>query len=196
MINFSFSFHELEYFLLIMTRVTSFIFIVPFFSMNNTPNRIKIGLGFFISFLLYNTLTPHTPVVYNTLLQYTTLVLKEAATGLLIGFGAQICATIVSFAGRMIDMDIGLSMASQMDPTTREDTTMTGLLFQYSIMMMMIVTGLYRYFLKALVDTFTLIPIGQAVFNNSKLLAAMTAFLSDYIIIGFRICLPVFATIT
>lgn len=196
MINLSFSYQELEYFLLIMTRVTCFIFIVPFFSMKNTPNRVKIGLGFFISFLLYNAITPHTPVEYTTILGYTTIVLKEAATGLLIGFGANICTTIINFAGRVIDMDIGLSMASQMDPTTNQDSTMTGLLYQYSVMMIMIVTGMYQYFIRALAETFVLIPINGAVFHTSKLLTAMISFFSNYLVIGFRICLPIFAVIT
>lgn len=196
MVNLSFSYQELEYFLLILTRVTSFIFIVPFFSMQNTPNRVKIGLGFFISFLLYGVLTPHAPVEYNSILGYAVIVLKEAATGLLIGFAANICTTIVNFAGRLIDMDIGLSMASQMDPTTKQDTTLTGLLYQYALMLMMIVTGMYRYFIQALADTFLLIPVNGMVFHTNKLLTAMLDFFTDYIVIGFRICLPIFAVIT
>ena len=45
-------------------------------------------------------------------------------------------------------------------------------------------------------ETFTLIPINGAVFHTEELLATVVEFLSDYIIIGFRICLPVFACIT
>ncbi len=197
MIDLSFSFSELEYFLFIMTRVSCFIYIVPFFGINNNvPNRVKIALSFFVSYLLYNIMTPHETVLYTTLLGYTTIILKEAATGILIGFGANMCTTIMTFAGRMVDMEIGLSMASQMDPTTKENTTITGLLYQYGMMLMLIVTGMYRYILKALVETFTLIPINGAVFHTTKILNTMITFLGEYIIIGFRIFLPVFTVIT
>lgn len=197
MINLSFSFSELEYFLFIMTRVSCFIYIVPFFGINNNvPNRVKIALSFFVSYLLYNIMTPHETVLYTTVLGYATIILKEAATGILIGLGANMCTTIMSFAGRMVDMEIGLAMASQMDPSTKENTTITGLLYQYGMMLMLIVTGMYQYILNALVETFTLIPINGAVFHTTKILSTMITFLSEYIIIGFRIFLPVFTVIT
>ena len=56
----------------------------------------------------------------------------------------------------------------------------------------MIISGLYQYLLRALVDTFTLIPINGAVFKREALLESILLFLSDYIVIGFRIILPIF----
>ena len=44
-------------------------------------------------------------------------------------------------------------------------------------------------------ETFTLIPISGAVFHTDELLVTVIEFLTDYIVIGFRICLPVFASI-
>ena len=41
MINSVFSYADLEYFLLILVRITSFIFVAPFYGMNNTPARLK-----------------------------------------------------------------------------------------------------------------------------------------------------------
>lgn len=195
MIDLSFSLKDIEYFLFIMTRVTCFIMVVPFFGgNNNTPRRVKIALGFFVSVLLYNVMVPHEEIMYATVLQYAVIVVKEAATGLLIGFGANVCTMIMSFAGRIIDMEMGLSMASQMDPTTRENTTLTGLLLQYGMMLTLICTGMYQYLLKALVETFTLIPINGAVFHTDKITTNMLTFLGEYLVIGFRICLPVFAS--
>ncbi len=193
MIDYSFTYADLEYFLLIFARIASFIFIVPFFSMNNTPMRVKIGLGLFLSMLMFQTVTPHETVKYQTLLQYTAIVLKEAITGLIIGFGVQMCYTIVSFAGRIMDMEIGLSMVSLMDPTTREATSITGILYQYMVTMMLLISGLYEYLMRALADTFRLIPINGAVFRADNLFTTVSRFMSEYIIIGFRICLPVFA---
>lgn len=193
MIDFSFSLKELEYFLLIMTRVTCFIFISPFFGMNNTPKQVKIGLGFFISLLLYYVVSPKQYAEYATVYGYAFIVIKEAMTGLVIGLGAQMCTMITTFAGSLVDMDIGLSMVNQMDPTTKENTTITGIFYQYSVMLLLLVTGMYQFILRALVETFTLIPINGANFHSDKLLETILIFLKDYLVIGFRICLPIFA---
>ena len=194
MIDLAFSFVDLEYFLLIFVRVTCFIYIAPFFSMSNTPNRVKIGLGFFIAYLIDQSL-PHTEVIYTTLFGFALVVMKEAVTGFLIGFGAGLCISITAFAGHITDMETGLSMASLFDPTTKEQTSITGVYYNYSIMLMLIVSGMYRYLLQALVDTFTLIPINGAIFRIDAIVKTMIQFLVDYVVIGFRIALPVFVTI-
>ena len=86
MINFSISFLDLEYFLLILVRVSCFVFIAPFFSMRNTPARVRVALSVFSAALLYQTLTPADAVVYDSVMAYAIIVMKEALTGFLIGF--------------------------------------------------------------------------------------------------------------
>ncbi|HBA68375.1 MAG TPA: flagellar biosynthetic protein FliR [Lachnospiraceae bacterium] len=192
MLEYGFTYGDLEYFLLIFIRVVSFVFIAPFFSMSNTPKNVRVALSFFVAFLLYQSM-PRQEVVYDSLIGYTIVILKEVVTGLLIGFAANLCSTIVAFAGQIASMEMGLSMASMMDPTTRENTTVTGVYYNYIILLLLMSSGMHRYFLKALAETYILIPVNGAVLDHEKLLNAMIEFLSDYIIIGFRICLPIFA---
>ena len=193
--NIVFSLNNFEYFLLILVRIASFIFIAPIFGQNGIPRQIKIGLSFFISIFMYN-IVEYPTLNYGGLVGYSMLVLKEGITGLLIGFAANICSSIVLFAGNIIDMDIGLSMANVFDPTTNEQSSISGVILQYGVMLILYTTGLHRYLLKALMETFTLIPVNGIHINTDKLLASLVTFLGDYIIIGFRICLPVFASIT
>lgn len=192
MISLSFSFLDLEYFLLILVRVSCFVFVAPFFSMNNTPKRVRIALSVFTAMLLYTTLTPAAGVVYDNVIEYAVIVAKEAITGLLIGFAAHICTAIVNFAGAIADMETGLSMLMLMDPTSKQQASVTGVYYQYVVMLMLILSGMYRYLLGALADSFLLIPINGAVFKGDHLVSTMVQFLGDYITIGFRICLPVF----
>ena len=195
MIDFSFSIYDLEYFLLILSRVSCFVFIAPFFSMSNTPARVRVALSIFTALLLYQTLTPAPAVIYNSVMEYALIIMKEAIRGLLIGFSANICTAILNFAGSVADMETGLSMATLLDPMTKQNTSITGVLYQYAFMLMMIASGMYRYLFGALADSFQLIPVNGAVFRSDKLLEAMTTFMSDYIIIGFRIVLPIFCVI-
>ena len=184
---------DIEYFILILVRITSFVFIAPFFGMSNTPQRTKLGLSIFLTLVFYNIL-PEMDVSYKTLMEYSTIVVKEAITGLLIGFAAYICSNIILFSGRMIDTDIGLSMASMFDPTTRQQTTITGSLYNNLMMLLMLVSGMHIFFISALKDSFTLIPIGKMTINIT-MYETMLGFLTSYFIIGFRIVLPIFVSI-
>lgn len=194
MVNIAFTYADLEYFLLILVRITCFIYIAPFFGMNNTPNRVKIGLGVLSSLLIYSVV-PRPEIVYETVTEYAIIVMKEALTGFLIGFGAQLCTMVAAFAGHMVDTEIGLAMVNVFDVTTNQNVSITGTWYQYIFMLLLIVTGMYEYLFRALADSFELIPINGAVIRTEYLVETMVQFMSDYIIIGFRICLPVFCTI-
>ena len=194
MVDLAFSMYDLEYFLLILVRVVGFIAAAPFYGMTNTPARVKVGLSVFVSILLYYTLTPAPAVEYDTVFGYAAVVLKEAITGLLLGFVVNICSSIINFAGAIIDMEVGFSMVTLMDPATKEMSSVSSNFYQYMVMLLLVVTGMYQYILKAFVESYTLIPVNGAILNSEALLGTMIQFMGDSIILGFRICLPVFAT--
>ena len=195
MIDYSFSMYELEYWLLIVVRVTSFIFRAPFFSMANTPRRVKVALGIFMASLLYLAMYPHVRVEYTGVIEYGILVLKEAMTGLMMGVAASVCTSITFFAGRMVDMQIGLAMASEYDPTTREQTSVSGMMYNYLIMLVLLVTNFHHYLIRALKESYELIPVTGAVFHSDKVVSTMARFMADYINLGFQLALPIFAVI-
>lgn len=192
MLEITYSQYELETFLLILVRITSFIYIAPFFGQSNTPQRVKIGFAFFMSFIVYIIL-PNQSITYSNNMDYAVIVIKEAIVGFLIGFAVYICNTIVIFAGHLIDMEIGLSMATIYDPQTQSQVSISGQLYQNLFMLMFIVSGMHWYLLSALVDSFTAIPLDNLRINPS-LINTFVGYMSDYFIIGFRIALPVFAS--
>lgn len=195
MINYSFTISDLEYFLLILVRLSCFVYVAPFFSNASVPRMVKIAVSVFMSVVLYQVLTPNVMPATDTVTDYAIVVLKEAITGLLLGFAANICTSVVSLSGSIADMEVGLSMVSLMDPSTRENITVTGVLYQYAFMFMLILTGMYRYIIGSIADSFTLIPIGKTVFNAAALYKSTLNFLAEYVILGFRIILPIFCVI-
>lgn len=194
MINYTFSYENLEFFLLIFVRISCFIYTAPFFSINNVPRRVKAGFSIMFAFVLYQVLPIHEVPDYSSVLGYSVIILKEASAGVMIGLGAGICNTIVQFAGKIADMEVGLSMVQMMDPLTRDSSGFMGTFYQYGVTLIMLVTNFHHYLIRALVDTFTLIPIGTAQFSSEKLLTTMIQFLEDYTSISFRICLPIVAS--
>lgn len=192
-IDISISQLNLEYFLLVLVRITSFIFIAPFYGQTNVPQRVKLGLSVFLSIIIFN-LSPGEVPSYESVLDYGAFIVMESITGLLIGFSAYICNSIILFAGRVIDTDVGLSMAQIFDPATNTQVTITGSMYQYFLMALMIVSNMHIFLLNAITDSFKLIPIGGL---NPQLTMYNTfiGFLKDYFIIGFRIVLPIFVVI-
>ena len=89
MIDITFTYADLEYFLLVLVRIACFVYVAPFFSMSNTPRMIRIGFSIFLSYLVYMGVE-HNEVVYNTLLGYAVFVMNESITGFLNGWWAQI----------------------------------------------------------------------------------------------------------
>ena len=193
MIDYSFTFEDLEFFLLVFTRISAFVYVAPFFSMTNTPRRLRAGFSIIVTVLLFQVLTDHNVPEYNTVLGYSIIVLKEAITGLLIGLGANICMQIVHLGGKIADMEVGLSMVQVLDPLTRNNTGFMGSFYQYILVLIMLVTNMHYYFLRAIVETFTLIPIGGAKFSSEKIMTTMTQFMTDFVTISFRLCLPIVA---
>ena len=193
MIDYTFTFEDLEFFLLVLTRISSFVFVAPFFSMTNTPRRLRAGFSLLVSVLLFNALPDHSVPAYSTVLGYSIIVLKEAVCGLLIGLGANMCMSIVQFAGKVADMEIGLSMVQLFDPISRDGTGFMGSFYQYILILIMLITNMHYFFLRAIVETFTLIPIGGAKFSSEKIMTTTVQFLTDYITVSFRLCLPIVA---
>lgn len=191
MVNLSFSMVELEKFLLILVRMASFVYAAPFFSTPNVPRRVKIGLAVMMSVVVYRAVL-QPAVEYNTVLGYAAITLKEAIVGILIGYSANICVSVLNFAGHTVDTSIGLSMVSMFDPITASQVTISGTYYTYVVTLMLLISGMYQYVISAIVATYTIIPLNGAIFSSERILGSMITFLTDYLVIGFRICMPVF----
>ena len=58
---------------------------------------------------------------------------------------------------------------------------------------MMVVTNMHHYVLRALIDSYQVIPVNGQVFQWDSLAESMTTYMADSFVIAFRIVLPVFA---
>lgn len=194
MVTYTFSLTDFESWLLILVRISCFVSIAPFFGTQNVPGRVKIGFSAFVAILIYGVVDK-TAITYTGMFGYAVIVLKEGITGLLIGFAANICNSIILFAGNIIDMDIGLSMAMQFDPMTNSQVTITGNLYQYFILLLLIVTDMHHVILRALIDSYEVIPVNGQIFDWGSLMSSMAGYMVDLFVIAFRIVLPIFACI-
>jgi len=187
-----FTVENLEYFLFIVTRVSAFVFTAPFFNFGSVPRQLKIAFTLIFSTLLYLTL-PYTEVTYPGIIGFTFMVMSEALAGALLGYFTNIVMTILNFTGRLIDMEIGFAMVTMYDPVFKVDTSVSGNLYNYFVIILLLIGNFHHYFLKAFVDAYRVIPIGRATVN-ANVVNIIVDFLGNYFLIAMRLMLPIYAT--
>lgn len=189
----TFTLESFELFFLILVRISGFVYTAPLFSLKSVPARVKVGFSIFLSVLLYYTI-PLSATDYIGVIGFSILLVKETIAGALMGLFSNIAYHILAFAGRIIDMEIGFSMVNQLDPISMVQTSITSNLYGYLILLMMVITNLHHYFLRAVIDSYQVIGLGEAVFPPT-MYKLMLRFIIDYFIIAMRIVLPIFASI-
>lgn len=186
----TFTVENLEFYLLILMRVSGFIMTAPFFSYSSVPMRIRAAMSVFMSLVVIQT-TPVITLHYVGVLGYSVLVLKETFLGVTLGLMCSMCFYIINLAGQMMDMEMGLSMANMFDPATNVQITVTGNIYNYFMMLLLVVTNMHYYIIRAVFDSFAYFNVGEAVYRGS-LKDIMVDFMVNYFIIAFRIVLPIF----
>lgn len=188
----NFTVENLEFYLLVLIRISSFVMVAPFFNMQAVPMRWKFAASLVLSIVVIQSI-PAVSLEYTGIIGFSALILKECAIGLILGYMCNISMYIISFAGQLIDMEMGLSMASMFDPLTNIQVSVTGNMYTYLVMLVMMATNMHHYVIRAILETFGFFTIGQAVFNGNLTQMAI-GFMANYFVIGFRIVLPVFAS--
>lgn len=186
----NFTVEHVEFYLLILIRISSFVLTAPIFSYHTIPVRVKLAISLLLS-LVAIQVVPVVELQYTGIIGFSVLILKESVVGLVIGFMCNICMYIITFTGQLIDMEMGLSMASIYDPLTNIQVSVTGNIYTYLVMLVMVVTNMHHYVLRAVLDTFGYFNVGQAVIDENLTQTAVE-FMANYFIIGFRIVLPIF----
>lgn len=186
----SFTVENLEFYLLVLMRISAFVLTAPFFNYNSIPARMKAALSLVLTIVVIQTL-PVIPLSYIGVLGFSILVLKETVVGMILGFLCNVCFYIINFAGHVMDMEMGLAMASLFDPATNVQITVTGNIYNYFVMLMLVVTNSHYYIIRAIIDSFSYFNVGQAVFQNG-IEGIIMDFMGNYFLIAVRICLPIF----
>ncbi len=189
----SFTVENLEFFLAIAMRITGFVFIAPIFSLNNLPQRAKLLLSLSVALVAF-FVVPQETLQYNGVIGYAGLIISEAVTGMILGLFCNLAMYILSFAGQIADMEIGLSMVTQFDPNNNIQVTITSTFLTYAILLTMVATNLHLYVLRAIIDSFVVVPVGKAFFSP-MMYEGYLGYLFDYMVLAFRIILPVFAAL-
>ena len=186
-----FTVENMEFYLLVLVRMSAFVLSAPFLNYSAIPVRMKAGISILLSIVVIQVI-PVVPLSYSGIVGFSVLVLKETVVGLVLGFMCNVCFYIVSFSGQIMDMQMGLSMANMYDPATNIQVTVTGNIYNYFLMLMLVVTNMHYYIIRAITDSFRYFNVGEAIVRTDVLKNLIVDFMANYFLIAVRIVLPVF----
>ncbi|MDR1066941.1 MAG: flagellar biosynthetic protein FliR [Clostridiales bacterium] len=183
---------DIDVFLIIFARVSGFIVTLPPLSGASIPNMSKIMISIAVSVLLFESGVAGT-ISYEEKM-YAILIVREAVLGLATGFVVYMAFSVFALAGQLIDFQIGLSLASLLDPLTQIQMPITGNLLYLIMCVALIRTGGLHALIAAMASSFSKIPAGEGVaaLGEEAVLGAI-GLLGEVIASGLRIAMPIVA---
>jgi len=159
-----FSLQDLYKTLLIMFRTGALLMTVPVFGHISIPRILRVWLILILSFLIFPSAVVSEISPPSTTIHLAVVILTELAIGFAIGFAMIILFAAVQFAGHIIGLQMGLAVASVMDPMSAERISMIGeFYYLVSLLVFLLING-HHFVIQALVQSFELIPVGGGMF--------------------------------
>ncbi|MBD7915313.1 fused FliR family export protein/FlhB family type III secretion system protein [Clostridium sp. Sa3CUN1] len=173
----------------IFLRVTSFFIITNIFFPSGTPNTLKAMFSLIFSFALlggidYSSIEGITSNYYLIL-----YMIFEVTNGLVLGLISNIAFEILLMAGSLIDVHIGLSMLSTMDPNSKASTTITGNLLHYVALVIFFIVDGHHMLIKALIESFITLPMGKGLMYGDMM--TIIEIVANYFLIGLKVAIPI-----
>lgn len=185
--------NDAQRFILIFTRVTAVLWLLPLFSSKAVSGFFKAGLSLLIAYLLYGSIDVDRSFGNDPFLLLL-LVLKEVFIGLAIGFFVQILFMALNVAGEIIAIQSGFSFARFMDPTTMTNVTVIEQFKNLLAMMIFLAIDAHHILIRAMVASFQGVPIG-ALTIQPPLYQYLINTTGRMLAIGFKIGAPVVVTL-
>ena len=155
-------------FLLIMLRTGALFITLPFFSSNNIPAMVKVGLTLCISFMLQPLVGISQDSYPTEIIGFALLAAGEMMIGAIMGLVVRMLIASVQILGQFAGFQMGFAVANVIDPSGGEQVSVLAqFCYLMAFLTLLIVDG-HMLLIGALKDSFTLVPPGS--FTISSLL--------------------------
>lgn len=188
--------HAFELFLFVLGRIVGFFVVAPVFGGIGVPAALRIGLAAFTAAVLAGPVGSIAPWPQGAILQGTPwgylLIAGELLLGAAMGFIVLLFFSAVQIAGQLMDIPLGFGMVNVLDPQTGDHVPVLGQ-FQFALAMLIFFTvNGHHWLLRAMAESYRLIPVGSAAVTEFHVDAIVAAF-SHVFILGARLALPLVA---
>jgi len=191
---FGFTLRDVYRLLLIMFRTGALIMTVPVFSHVSIPRMLRVWLIMLLAVLLFPSAFVARIETPPTMVQLTLVIFYELVVGFLMGFTVVLVFAAVQFAGHLVGLQMGLTVANVIDPMSAVQISVIGQFYYLlSLLIFLLING-HHMVIQALVRSFELVPLGSPVFH-----AGLQAFVVDLtfmvFVVGIKLAAPVIITL-
>lgn len=186
---------QIDLWLLVLIRVSMLVFLLPIVSGDEVPGRLKAAMSFFLSLILFPLLPPGSVEIPSSLGAYFLLAIREVYIGLVMGFAGTFIFAGLRLAGSWIDQETGYASVQLFNPVAQEEDTPMGHLLFILFVMILLVTGGYGFYLKAMAESFRIIPLASAQTASPGVLAVFMQLSASAFVLGLKVAAPVVATL-
>ena len=181
---------EIIFFMLVLSRVAGIFAAMPVFGGRRMPTRIKAITVLMITLVCFPTLSVTLPNVPSDAFSLALLIFSEVMVGLTLAFIAQIIFAAVEFSGQIIGMQMGLTIASILDPSQGTQTQIMSVVQTLFATLLFLSLNIHHMFIRAIMDSFKVIPLGGWHLSG-ELVNFLVMRTADIFIIGIRLAAPV-----
>lgn len=176
--------------LVIFARMMGFVRFAPVLNRKEMPTLMKVGLAFMLTIIFVMLLHPRElPSDADLLLA----LILNIVVGAMMGYMAQLILTAVEAGGDMINMQMGLSSAMVLDPTTSSQVSLLGKFFGLiGVVIFLKIGGAYWLF-QAFAKSFEIFPIYSTSVPLAKIVNMdyLISMSSNVLYMGLQIASPV-----
>ena len=174
-----YGFNELQViaFFASLVRVSTLLMLLPIFGDNAVPPMVKVFLSFTLNLVIFPVAQSlglsNVAAMGTTDMGIVMLVFKEASVGLVIGFVGKCFFDGLSFAFGHMGNQMGFNMASSFDHSQEVNTPVISRMIMIIATLLFLALDGHHLFLKTLVQSFQLIPLGGITFSKAMVAYAL-----------------------
>jgi flagellar biosynthesis protein FliR/FlhB len=175
--------------LFIFLRMLTFFIIVPIFFPKGTPNIMKVCLAGITAFILLPAVNPINIGAISSNYMLFIYLANEIITGLFLGYATNLVFILIRMAGQLIDMQMGLSMLSMLDPNSNTNATlMERLLYWVSLIVFFLIDG-HHMLIRAMTESFKVVNTGSSILYDDTIMLVVSNF-THFFMIALKIAIP------
>lgn len=171
-------------------RLLGFFRMAPVFNRKEMPGMVKLGLILLLTIVLTGITKPDVTIIKDS---FALSILLNMVVGGLIGYVAQLILLAIDAGGDMVNMQMGLSSAMVLDPTTSSQVSIVGKCFQLLGLIIFIQLGGVYWLLNALVHSVEIFPLDATLLPLAELvnLDYVIKLSSNVLYMGLQIASPI-----
>ncbi len=151
---------EAVFLVIIMIRVMSVLYPLPFIDESIVGNKVKTGFAFFIAIMLYPAVRPGINIDVNNMYEIISAIVMETLLALMVSTIVKILLSAIRMGGNLSGIQMGLRASRMFDPMSSSTMNSLGRLMNWMSIMFLIVFGFDHFLLRAMFFSTEMIPIG------------------------------------